>query len=374
MKDFRKVALFMVFLGGMGQGILSPQIPELVGESGSVAWNSGLSASFLYAGIFFSSFIFGRWADQGKLKQLFLGGLLAYAFSLIGLSFSQALWSLFTLRLSEGISICAIFLGADYVLGRYSSLETRGKWLSFYGVALSLGLLTGPLVSLVAQRAGFSFALPLWILSSALLFTAVIVSDASFPKFEATGRPKPRLKNGPLGVGASYGFLESSLIALFPVLALNFFHLTPEWCLVITLVVAGAFSYPIGVWIDRGGARTVARASFLLLAIASGVLALWSRVNVGPGLAYLSCAVFGISAAALYPSGFAGLLLDVEPEDYGYASGSFSRFYGAGSLLGPFFTGVCTQLWGASGFYFVLAICGLFGVILVSLSWKSSDI
>ena len=64
----------------MGQGIVSPEMPDLArGASGSLAITIGFSAFLLYAGIFFSSFRFSKLADQGKVNRLLTGGLWSYA-------------------------------------------------------------------------------------------------------------------------------------------------------------------------------------------------------------------------------------------------------------------------------------------------------
>ena len=72
-------------------------------------------------------------------------------------------------------------------------------------------------------------------------------------------------------------------------------------------------------------------------------------------------------------AGFTWLLRDISIEDYGYASGGFSRSYAIGSLFGPFVAGLAVAQGGAPGFYFILVILGLLGLIMMLRYGKRSS-
>ena len=67
LSDKRYLALIATFFAGMGQGVVSPEMPDLVGtDHGSVAVTIGVGAFLLYAGIFFLPFDFPLFLTRGK--------------------------------------------------------------------------------------------------------------------------------------------------------------------------------------------------------------------------------------------------------------------------------------------------------------------
>ena len=144
----RLFALLCVLIGGMGQGVVAPQLPRLLGSAGSLALESGISATILYFGIFLATFFYGNWADRGKVHLLLGFGLVGYAGTLLAMSASPGLTTFYLLRFIEGLTLSAVFVSADYLLGKLSASDERGRWLSYFGVAISAGLLLGPLLVL----------------------------------------------------------------------------------------------------------------------------------------------------------------------------------------------------------------------------------
>ena len=74
-RDPRILALLCVLLGGMGQGVVAPKLPELLSGSGHLALASGFSAAVMYFGIFISTYRYGELADRGKVHWLMSLGL-----------------------------------------------------------------------------------------------------------------------------------------------------------------------------------------------------------------------------------------------------------------------------------------------------------
>ncbi len=371
--DLKVIALVCVFLGGMGQGVVAPQIPTLLQGAEGLAMSSGISATLLYLGIFFSSFWYGKLADRGKVSQLLSGGLFFYAITLFLFTQSPGLIQIFILRFVEGLSVCAVYIAADYILGKLSPKESRGQWLSFYGIALSVGLLFGPLLTLLFEHFNYPSVFSIEILAGVVLLAAVVILLIRPEIASVSPEGRPELNRGALALAKVYGFIESALVALFPVIALQFFHLKPEICLVAVIVSAAVLSYPFGVLIDRFTPEKVAIGIFLIMTGFATVFFVLSRDVASLFLVYGSCAFFGLIAAGLYPAGFTWLLRDISIEDYGYASGSFSRSYAIGSLFGPFIAGFAVGQTGAPGFYFILVILGLLGLIMMKRHGKRSS-
>ncbi len=356
----RIFALLCTALGGLGQGIVAPRTPELLGASTRLAWESGISATLMYLGIFVSTFGFGRLADRGQVHRLLCWGLLIYGATLVGLSWVSGSIGFYGLRWVEGVAISAVFVSSDFLLGRLSAAHERGRWLSYYGVALSLGLLAGPLVSLIWRWAPENAAIHGPFLSAALI--ACILAPFALQKIKVPQNTLPSLLPplsflrtglGPLSAGMLYGFFEAALVAILPVLALSEFHLSAEITLVAIILCAAASSVPWGMCSDRfHPSKTV--GTLLLIACAAPLLLSVAKENHAL-LSWGSCISFGVIAGGLYPSAFSWLLEKSPVAEYGSASGAFTRAYGLGSLLGPFLGGWVVEKNGYAGFLLLLS-------------------
>lgn len=369
-KDWRIFALICTALGGMGQGVVAPKLPELLGQAKNQLVASGLSATLMYLGIFVSTFQFGRLADAGRIHWLLAPGLFFYALVLfcLGNTLNPALVSLE--RFAEGLALSAIFVATDFVLGRQSQDGERGRWLSYYGVALSVGMILGPLAALgVGNLYNTASPLPALVLVGLISCLFGVYSlKVRVPKATALGE---ELKNNnyklpPLIAGSAYGIMEASLVAVLPVLAVSEFHVLPAWCLILTIVSAALASIVWGILSDKLGPKRV--VLFLLLVLASGstvlvALAL-AKVFSGQLLAISSCILFGILAGGLYPIGFAWLLETLPESHYGRASGAFARAYGIGALVGPAVAGVLTERWGSAGLFGWMSLVGAAGFFI----------
>ncbi len=381
MKDSRIFALICVLLGGMGQGIVAPKLPAILQKAEALALFSGISAALMYLGIFISTYRFGRWSDDGKCGSLLASGLALYSSTLIALSFFVSPGAIFAIRFVEGLSLSAIFVASDFILGRQSSPNERGRWLSYYGVALSAGLLMGPIVSLgteklalglqISEATAHSPALPLLLVSGIAGILSLLSIKVQVPKLEVEKNIASPPPIAPLLSGALYGYMEAGLVAVFPVIAVTEFHVVPEYCLFAVILSAALCSIPWGMLSDRIGPRKI--VFFLLCALAIGPVAILSfRSFFQPiSIAFLSSIFFGTLAGGIYPLGFAWLLETLPESQYGYAAGSFARAYGAGSLLGPLACGIATQIWGSKGLFTAMAVAGIFGVTAVFFTSNS---
>ena len=361
MRDLRIFSLICVVLGGMGQGVIAPKLPELFDKSTKLAFDSGISATLMYLGIFLSTFTYGKLADEGKVHWLLSPGLIVYSLILVLLGVTHSTVGLFFLRFLEGLAISAVFVAADFILGRLSEKNVRGQWLSYYGVALSIGLLLGPMIALFFH----SPLRPLLIVASVTFIFGLLAHNRKVPRIGNISRTKTKLKYAPLIVGSAYGYLEASLVAVFPVLALTDFQVTPEYCLVAVIISAALSSVFWGIFSDKfGSERTVIT---LLITLLFGSLLFFLEGNHIPKLymAFLSCSLFGITAGGLYTAGFSWLLKTLPESQYGYASGAFARAYGIGSLMGPLLTGILAQQLASKGLFLSIAMSTAFCFLFI---------
>ena len=362
-------ALLCVFFGGMGQGVVNPKLPELLTDHSTLALDSGISASLMYIGIFFASFLYGRWADRGRVFRLMSTGLFIYAVVLILLAAAQTKTQLFLLRFFEGIGLSAVYVAADVVLCRGSSDDTRGRWLSYYGAALSLGLLLGPVLMLILEFFGVQNALAhsLHSLAGAALLSAIVSLFISMPLQHS---PKPEAlpnRRATLSAGL-YGFLEAGLVAVLAAVAIKSFSANVEKLFVALILTAAAASLAWGIGIDRFGPRPTLRLVFLTLALACGATSAAQWLHPGVWVLFASAMAFGVAAGGIYPAGFAWLVEGVAPSQYGYASGLFTRAYGLGSLLGPVAFGLAVEGAGPLGLFGLASLLGAGGWMLARKS------
>lgn len=367
LRDPRIFALLCVLIGGMGQGVVAPQLPELLSSSKELMLSSGLSAALMYLGIFVSTFRYGSMADAGRVSFLLSAGLIGYSLTLVGLGWVRSSFFIFILRFVEGLALSAVYVAADFLLGRLSSNKERGQWLSYYGVALSIGLLLGPLVAL------FGVTKSLFSVAAIAMVFGFLSTNLRVPRIHPESASKITLPLGPLITGAAYGFMEAGLVALFPVLAVQEFKVSPEYCLMSVILSAAASSVFWGIASDRVGPSRIIHTLFLGLTI--GPLSLAGGIGFMPAslIAYSACVIFGTLAGGLYPVGFSWLLQSLPESHYGYASGSFARAYGLGSLLGPLCVGVASHYYGSLGLFSSMSAVGLVGAIhLFSLKKNKS--
>jgi MFS transporter, DHA1 family, multidrug resistance protein len=361
----RIFVLLCVFIGGLGQGVVNPKLPEILPDHDRLAIDSGISASLMYLGIFFMSFLYGRWADRGiTFRQLSLG-LLAYAAVLGLLVLAKSKEAVFALRLLEGLSLSAVYVSADVVLCRASSDEERGQWLSYYGAALSLGLLVGPALLLLAEVWSAPQALKISLLGVAALALCFSAASTRFhlpAAPSAEGDAKIRNARAPLA-GVLYGFLEAGLVAVLGATVALSYHTKPEYVFVAIIISAALASIFWGWLIDRIGGRRTLAAVFALLTLTLLALSLWQKWQPSEGLILAAAVAFGLAAGGIYPAGFAWLVEGVHPSRFGYASGLFTRAYGLGSLFGPLCFGLAVEKAGPLGLFMLPAGLGIVGLI-----------
>jgi MFS family permease len=357
--------LVCVFLGGMGQGIVNPKLPELLVDHASLALDSGISASLMYAGIFFASFLYGRLADRGHVFRLLAAGLFLYALTLALLSAAKTKEALFALRFFEGLSLSAIYVSADMVLCRTSTDENRGQWLSYYGLALSLGLLFGPCYLLLLEWLKVGSLVNLSLLSVAAVVTLFALASLGFrlPKWPEQKETKMQHRQATMAA-VLYGFLEAGLVAVLAAAVTGYYKLQVETLFLVLILAAGLASLAWGASIDKFGARRTLSWVFLSLALLSlsTTGAQWLRPSDWVMVA--GAVSFGIAAGGIYPAGFAWLIEGSHPSQYGFASGLFTRAYGLGSLFGPLAFGLAVEGAGPLGLFGLATLLGAGGLML----------
>ncbi|MGZ3712146.1 MAG: MFS transporter, partial [Bdellovibrionota bacterium] len=247
----------------------------------------------------------------------------------------------------------------------------RGQWLSYYGIALSLGLLFGPALLLIGEALHLFSALntSLWIIAASAVLMAAVCGRQNLPVLQSSGE-QPKLNKYASVSAALYGFLEAGLVAVLAATVLKSFHAKVETVFITIILSAALASAGWGYLIDRWGGRKTLLALHFVLAVSLGAAALIMTFWPGERMIFISSIFFGVVAGGLYPAAFSWLAEKIHPSHLGFASGHFTRAYGFGSLLGPLCFGFAVEWYGATGLFGISAVLGAigFGVTAVSKS------
>ncbi|SDO12063.1 Predicted arabinose efflux permease, MFS family [Psychrobacillus sp. OK028] len=377
-----KILVIIVSISGFSQGMLLPLISVIFEQDGVSATLNGLSATGLYIGtLLISPFMEPPLRKFGYKPIIIVGGLLVIvSLMLFPLWKSVAFW--FVLRLLIGIGDHALHFSTQTWITSFSPQHRLGRNIAIYGLSFGVGFAVGPLfVQLVEVFEGLPF-----IISSILCLCAWVL--VFFIKNE-----KPEVISGPASLvgtwkrfGAaftvawiafippfSYGFLESSLNAIYPVYALrNALDVTDLSYILAAFSIGGVASQlPLGVLSDRIGRRKVLIFALALGSVTFGIGSMFETSAIIIGSLFFIAGTFVGSTFSLGIS----YMTDLTPKEL-LPTGNLlcGIFFSMGSLSGPFLGGLFIQLF--EGLSFLILISLLLGslaiVIFISNPAKKS--
>ena len=260
------------------------------------------------------------------------------------------------LRVLVGFCMSGIYVTAESWLNEAATNETRGKVLSAYMIAQTLGII-GAQGLLTLGDAGTAV---LFIGASILVsvsFAPILLSVTPVPVTEAT-RPmslRALFSGSPLGTVGIFllGSLYATQSGMSAVFGTQIDLTATQIAMFVAMLFAGAlvFQYPIGWLSDRIDRRKLIFGAALMGAI--------------------SCALGGISGDRLWPlmsaAFFAGGMTTplyalflaytndfLSLEDMPAASGGLVLTFGIGAILGPLAAGWAMQELGPFAFWLVL--------------------
>ena len=285
MKDFAKVEknrfkilVIIVAISGFSQGMLLPLISVIFEGDGVSSGLNGLNATGLYIGtLLVSPFMEAPLRRFGFKPIIIVGGIFVFA-SLLAFPLWKSIVFWFILRLIIGIGDHALHFASQTWVTSFTPKQKLGRNIAIYGLSFGVGFAAGPLfVPLVKVFEGLPF-----IISGILCMLAwslVFFLNNDFPdiikgtsaevgllaRFRATTAVAWLAFLGPFG----YGFLESSLNAIYPVYALRS-GIEVTWVSIIlaSFAIGGIVAQlPLGMLSDRIGRRRV-----LLVTLGGGAL------------------------------------------------------------------------------------------------------
>jgi MFS family permease len=300
-----------------------------------------------------------------------LGSLMSAA--LISFPLLAEPWTWTLLRLLVGFCMSGIYVAAESWLNAASTNETRGKVLSAYMIAQTLGII-GAQGLLTLGDAGTSV---LFIGASILVsisFSPILLSVATVPAVEVA-RPMPLrdlFGGSPLGTVGIFllGGVYATQSGMGAVFGTQIGLTATQIALFVAMLFAGALvlQFPIGWLSDRMdrrklilGAASLGAASCVLGWLTEG--GLWPLMAVAFFAGGVTTPLYALFLA--YTNDF------LSEKDMPAASGGLVFTFGLGAIVGPLVTGWAMEALGPFGFWLVLATT--FGAIALYALYRMTQ-
>lgn len=370
------ILVAIVSISGFSQGMLLPLISVIFERDGVSSALNGLNATGLYIGTLLVSPFMEAPLRRFGYKPIIVGGGMLVFISLLLFPLWKSILFWYILRLFIGIGDHALHFSTQTWITSFSPQHRLGRNIAIYGLSFGAGFAAGPLfVPLVNIFEGLPF-----IVSGVLCMLAwslVFLLKNDFPDImkgkSAEGGFLRRFKAtiivawlaflGPFG----YGFLESSLNAIYPVYALRIgIGISTVSILLATFSVGGIMAQlPLGMLSDRIGRRLV-----LLIALSGGSAAFFAASFVEESIVPLLLTFFtaGMFVGSIFSLGIS-FMSDLTPKEL-LPTGNLlcGIFFSVGSLTGPFLGGVFLEF--NAGFSFLLLISSFLAVLFFVLVFK----
>lgn len=342
----------------MGNGMQS----TLIGLRGNVEGFSATALAIVTSG-YFIGFLSGARYTPVLLRRVghvrvfaALGSFMSAAVIALPLLTEPVTWTV--LRLLIGFCMSGIYVTAESWLNDAATNETRGKILSAYMIAQTIGLIAAQGILTL----GDTQTAALFIIASIMVsisFAPILLTVSPAPQTELT-RPmgmKELFRSSPLGtvgvfiLGGSYA-LQWGMSAVFgTMIGLT----TAQIALFIAMLFVGALflQYPIGWLSDRVDRRQVI---FGLSVVATGACLFgWMSGDSFWSLLAASFVVGGMTTP-LYSLLVAYTNDYLTPEDMPAASGGLVFTFGLGAISGPLISGWAMEQGGPYAFWLILAV------------------
>lgn len=367
------ILVAIVAISGFSQGMLLPLISVIFEKDGIPSTLNGLNATGLYIGtLLISPFMEAPLRRFGYKPVIIAGGLIVFcSLLLFPLWKSVIFW--YILRLFIGIGDHALHFATQTWITSTSPENRLGKNIAIYGLSFGAGFAVGPwLVNLIYIFEGLPF-----IVSGLLCMAAwslVFLIDNDFPDHMAnTSSTNSTFKRFAVTTkvawfallpGFGYGFLESSLNAIYPVYALR-----ADIDVSMISIIISAFSIgglltqiPLGQLSDRFGRRNI------LLGVLSAGSLIFLFASFYESNAWVIAAFFlvaGMFVGSTFSLGIA-YMADSTPREL-LPTGNLlcGIFFSVGSLTGPFLGGLFLEI--ADGLSFFILVSGVLFIIFILL-------
>jgi MFS family permease len=282
-------------------------------------------------------------------------------------------WAWTLLRLIIGFCMSGIYVAAESWLNDAATNETRGKVLSAYMIAQTLGIIGAQGLLMLGDAANSSLFIGASILVS-ISFAPILLSVAPAPVVEVA-RPmslRQLFSGSPLGTVGIFllGSVYATQSGMSAVFGTQIGMTATQIALFVAILFAGAlvFQYPIGWLSDR-----VDRRKLIFSAACLGVVSCVLGWITGSTLWALMAAAFfaGGVTTPLYALFLAYTNDYLSAEDMPAASGGLVFTFGVGAIAGPLATGWAMQWLDPFAYWLVLG--ATFGAIALYALYRMTQ-
>jgi MFS family permease len=333
----------------------------LIGVRGGIEGFSAAELAVVASG-YFLGFLSGARLTPGMIRRVghvrvfaALGSFMSAGLIAFPLLTDPILWTV--LRVAVGFCMSGIYVTAESWLNASATNETRGKVLSAYMIAQTLGLIGAQGLLTLGDAATAGLFIGASILVS-ISFGPILLSVVPTPVAEVT-RPMPLralFSAAPLGTAGMFllGTIYATQSGMGAVYGTQIGLSADQISLFIAMLFGGALllQYPIGWLSDR-----IDRRKLILGCAVLGAAFCAAGAGSGSDLWFLMGAAFltGGVTTPLYALILAYTNDALDPEDMPAASGGLVLVFGIGAILGPLAAGGAMQWLGPSAFWMVLS-------------------
>lgn len=342
-------------------------LPDYVDSIGGAKWQVGLIVGGISVVPLVLRPVVGRWSDAGHRRRLMRIGLGTLAASFLLMALSENLWSLFALRIAQGIGMTMFPTAAASLVAELSPLPRRAEGLSLFGMAGGLAQIATPALGVaIAQLWGFEavFLLAAATTAATLLIVQPIKEPAVHAPTGASGKGAliPAAALFPalvylLTVGLSFAAAATFLPLLGNERGLGnvgLFFLVAGAANILTRPIAGRIA-------DRVG-----RSATIVPGLAATVASMWLlTATFAPPMLWTSGLLLGIGVGAAHTGLFALTVDRVSASERGRATAVFQLASDISASLGGLLLGVVAGGLDVAAVYWITGAVGLAGLCLL---------
>lgn len=313
-------------------------------RQGESATAVGLVATLMWLGIFSGSWLASHVTPRFGRERTFRRSVEALTACFAAIALSQGYWLWAGLGFLLGSVVGVIWVTGEAWLAEIAPPDRRGFYVGMFETAVGLGMMTGPMLLALIDRAGgpplwiaFAMGLATWLASLMMPHAPAANSGSGGqPAGDATAMPEGRgLVLGIALVSLVSGLLESGSAAMLPGLSLRLGFSVQEAAWLGAVIGAGSalLQTPAGHFSDRIGLRRIENLAWICLALAA--LGLWTQGSEERWMLWLAGFLFGGMGGVIYTLAMVELGHRLNGAALVRATSALVVCYTAGSASGP---------------------------------------
>ncbi len=357
------VLYVIAFLSGISIGLFNPFISTFMAQNQVDELWIGANSTVYFLMIFLGTPLVAKILRQIGLRKTMTLGLMLMGFSapLFPMTTQLSLW--FVIRAVMGFGCCLYLVCGQTALNYFCHENNRSIASGLYSLAFSFGFGMGPVMG--SSLYNFSPQLT-FSLGSLLILTGLVVVWIGLPEksivFDSSIRPELfRKLKLPLYGAYAYGFVDATLVSLYPVYLLQQNYGVEQIGSTFVLFVLGGLlaTLPVTHLADRFDKLKVLLITVCIIIFSLSSLSVTTNSMTIQILAFVS----GASISPIFPLAIAMIGNKVSENELSSGSALFTTVYGFGCAAGPILSSIVMQIFGARQI-FILSIIS-FALVLV---------